>query len=740
MVDFSGIMHADLGKLKAAADEWHLLPKKYQGLAESFDGRVTNPLKNDWEGKAAEQAQAALGKLRKQYEAAAEEAGALGRLLRDAHTEFLTIQKQLRRLMEEDAPADKLKVSDAGTVVDVDPGRSAGRNADPDHTYLKERGEKIDALQGRIDAVVKRATVADEALNYALRKDANGAKNLGFNTKVPTSIDAAEADQALALTKRGDKLTDKQLSQLNRILEVNEHDKEFSKRLAVGMGPKGSLEFWTQLADVRQTSDAHIKHLEHLQKSLGTTLATATTAPGMDEWKKDLLALGSQRIDPTHGMDHRSLSHPYGYQVISSLMQNGKYDSKFLQTYGKELIAFEKKHGDPNHLWRPNGSGAQLSFGGDDNGNDPMAGYMDALGHNPDAATKFFHSNDPGEDADLKYLTKDRKWLHDPALDGDKDSGKGYVELGHALEAATLGSPFDADPPALHRSKESAEVMAQVMEVYRRNSDYGGGYSLLEDQPGMEESLAKMGAGYIDDFNRAVANIGDTGPQLGTEDIFPRSYERPGYGFSSSEVMGFMDTLGRNEDSHGVMTKAQQVYMSGQLESSNGHGLYTIARAGGTVHGVLDEARLNQIDADFSEKKEDIEKEYAKSGDWKSTGVGAAVGFGVSLIPAPGAQAAGAAVVPIATDVAQEVIGTYMEHSIGDGEDSAAEQAVEKIKREGSISKEQYTDLGEARLMRPIKAYEERHGMSQEEFERIIGYAHGAYNDGKVGSESRGIS
>lgn len=103
MVTFSDLLHADLGKLQAAADEWKLLPKKYQGLQEHFEARVTKPLKSDWQGHAADQAQESLTKIKKQYGAAAEEAQAIATLLLDAHSEFSAAQKKLRRIIDEDA-------------------------------------------------------------------------------------------------------------------------------------------------------------------------------------------------------------------------------------------------------------------------------------------------------------------------------------------------------------------------------------------------------------------------------------------------------------------------------------------------------------------------------------------------------------------------------------------------------------------------------------------------------------
>lgn len=689
MVDFSDIMHADLGKLRAAAGEWHLVPKKYQGLTESFDARVAKPLKVDWEGEAADKAQAAFVKLRKQYQAATEESRDIARLLQDAHEELHTLQKQLRRIVEEDAPADKLKVTEDGTVVDADPTRSAGRNADPDHTYLKQRDEKIQALRGRIASVVKRATVADEGLNYALRRDANGAKNLGFNTKVHTSLDAAEADQALALTKSGGKLSDKQLSQLNRILEVKEHDKEFSERLAVGMGPKGALDFWAKVADPEQKpyqpSTEPDKErralLKHLQENLGTTLGTAThsDSAAMKHWKSEMLDLGPRRLGSGDA------ANPYGFQVMSNLMRHGNYDSDFLKDYGKKLLDTDRNF-NPSIKGAPNPwtyqTESDLNFGSsNDRGNDPMTGFMEALGHNHKASTGFF-----GSDKDLEYLMKDRVWPDDSTPDGDtKDGLAGYSSLGHALEAASTGHDFGTPPePGAPHTNEEAEVMSKVITAVSKDD------STIHD--GMGGSLGRMSAEYMPDIHHLLSGGRDDGTSDGELDsLYPRGKNPPllfPEGNGTRDITRFLYTVGKDPDGFAGINYGQTQYTSEVLnyhfahpdanDRTNSETLEELTRRGGQIESIIDNGRKDAVVQGAVDNDSKFNKALADSGGWAKTIVGIGVGVGTSHIVSP---IGGALVGAAAGDVSGRLIDSITEGFVRDPKGDALYSAAGEMEK-----------------------------------------------------------
>lgn len=103
--------------------------------------------------------------------------------------------------------------------------------------------------------------------------------------------------------------------------------------------------------------------------------------------------------------------------------------------------------------------------------------------------------------------------------------GYGYDELGHALEAAALGIPYDQPELGVKRDDATANIMSQVIAVVAEDSEY------VSDRPGVGDSLAKMGAGYIDDLNWAVSDFGGAGYNTSTRDA----------AFQHSEGLGHVD-------------------------------------------------------------------------------------------------------------------------------------------------------------------------------------------------------
>ncbi|MGX1759132.1 DUF6571 family protein [Streptomyces lydicus] len=462
MVTFSDLLHADLGKLQVAAEEWKLLPNKYQGLQELFDARVTKPLESDWTGEAAEQAQVSLATIKKQYQAAAAEAQSVTSLLRDAHAEFSSAQRKLRRIVDEEAPSEHLKVAGNGTITDVKPEPDDLPGSYSRIRYYEKRQEAIDAMKHRIEKVLRDATAADEAAEWALSQDSNGKNNESFNKNIYTSLDAArdakkDLADALKLTKKGgEDLSNDELERLGNILSKRKNDMVFAERFATTLGPKGALEFWREASGPNsgQPGSERNAALKQLQAGLGSTLGIATQSDSvaMDGWKEKMLALGSQTIDPGEAGGPSAK----GYQLMSSLMRGGSYDTDFLNDYGRGLVGFERSHKSltPQMLWAPDSVMARVDYSGEGGGSDPMKGLMDALAKNPDAATQFL---DPGvnhEDDRLKYLAGEREWPKDPF-----DGKTGHHSLALAIEAGANG-PGGATE---YGSREHTEAQTRVM-------------------------------------------------------------------------------------------------------------------------------------------------------------------------------------------------------------------------------------------------------------------------------------
>lgn len=731
MVSFSALLHADLGKLETAAEEWRLLAKKYQGLAESFDARVTHPLKSGWEGEAADRARTALGKLRKQYEAAAEESGALGQLLRDAHEQFHSFQKQLRQIKDDDAPTEKLRVSDAGTVIDGDPDRDVGRNADPDHTYLRQRAEAVRAMKRRIDNVVQRATVADEALNYALRHDPNGAKSPGFNTTVLTSLDAVEADQALALTKKGPQLTDEELSRLHRILDVKDRDSGFATAFYRGLGQKRTLEFFGQMCLTSlEGSKERQRLLEAMQHSMGNTLATATDSDNRNHlgetWSKELRRLGTQRIKLNP--DSVTERGPYGYQLLGGILRYGDYDSTFLRPIAEHVAQLHEKnpymfgesrdtYGTPKAIFNPSGRNGA--------GYDPVTSVMEALGHSPKAAQEFFtgpmhaYHNDGslkgalsgiGDKADyFEYFTdKDYKLFPDvPETnsigpdDGRKKSLEAFPDsLGHALEAATTSQPWDGAPDAeaVPHSQEQADLVQRI--VHKFSSEDGVAMLNGKDHAPfapMRASLGRIGAAYMGDLQGALAD-----PELPTFGA-PARLDR-------HESNVFLSQVGQDPDAYAALTASQQAYtaarvdevMNGETDSTVGMAtrVETAVHPGAAVAGVMSEARAEAIHEMQRESDKTYNEAAANVDKWVGRGLGLATG--AIKVPVIG-DAAGW----VLEDLRSSVLESIQRDTTEKGDDEArrdytkgqaaaeesAKKAVEQAGRRGHMNADTIDDI-----------------------------------------------
>lgn len=159
----------------------------------------------------------------------------------------------------------------------------------------------------------------------------------------------------------------------------------------------------------------------------------------MRTWENDMVKLGEERIQ-TRG------SQVYGYQVMSNLMRSGDWDNRFLNDYGNALVATEKRMKLPGNYW--NGGVPpvpKMNFIGEDFGRDPMTGFMTGLAASPHAATEFFNTTQPTDNA--QYVLGDRQTFDDTPLNS-KDGNSAREATGAALVSAATGvNPNDPTAP-----------------------------------------------------------------------------------------------------------------------------------------------------------------------------------------------------------------------------------------------------------------------------------------------------
>ncbi|MFG3194508.1 DUF6571 family protein [Streptomyces sp. NPDC048208] len=729
MLDYNTLLHADFTELSEAVNKWRKLPEGFKKVHTQYSNTVEKDLEgSDWKGEGAT---AALGKVQyvgKQITAAADEAQDVYKLLDDAHEIFTSAQKKLKNLTR-DIESDKyLSIKPTGEVY-FDPPK----DTPTEHLSALNKGyqESLQAYRSGIRSALDTANDADEALHWALTQDENG-RSKGFNPSMSDSIAAAkkgreQADRDLKelekLTGRNsklghasalDSLDPAELRRINSLLSKHEGDPYFAEKFATHLGGKGTLELWTRIADRVQTGDAQTKASADIQKSLSFTLATAShvDSPAMDRWKRDVLAQGSSQIDYMDMARGTTQKGPFGFQVMSSLMRHGNYDREFLNDYGQKLIGFEKSHKDdkPNELWRAEGDPSPyLNFDSkNDQGVDPMAGYMEALGHNPDAAKDLFYSKGWDShrrtvDPDLSYLLEKREWVNGNPFAKDK-AGYGYDELGHALEAATLGTPYDAPDGALHRDARTANIMEQVARTVSEKIDF------VEQKPGIADSLARMGAGYMDDLNWSAIDEGGRGAAFQSGRLY--HHYGPGHINLANPTAGhFLYNVAQDEDGYKILSAAQHAFTLGTLDAYQDapEDARKVVMNGGYVHGILDEGRISAVDKEYGDATDKINDKLAESAEWKKFGIsqGAGLATGLILLPVGGPAVSAAAAFVVPTLVQGAAGAAQTQWGIEIGRDVKEQEA--DLSDKNRMTSERFSDLGVMRATRPALLYMQGH-------------------------------
>ncbi|MEE4595030.1 hypothetical protein V2J94_24610 [Streptomyces sp. DSM 41524] len=732
MVSYHDLLKVNLQPLSDAVDKWRNLPDHFTQVSTNFTKQVTSPITNsDWEGKAAEAAADKIKAVAKQMEQAALEAKDMHGLLSDAHTKFKDAKKKLKGY-KDDIEADKNLVIDEQGRVSYKPTNLDEISEQAETLQAKRYSETVSSYNDRILQVLSDATAADEILHWALAQDFNG-RGKGFTGDGFNSIKGAEKGREQAykdlktvteLAKLKGELSTADLEKVNSILSKHEGDPLFSEKFAVQLGAKGTLQFWEHAADTTQTGGERTKTLEKLQKSLGFTLATAShsDSKAIEQWKRDVINLGPQRLDDTHSGGPISKG-PYGFQAMSSLLRYGEYDKDFLYDYGKGykdpnshdkdgrtggLIEFDRKHKDAlKGLWSPNGYTPYLSFGkGSDQGMDPMAGYMEALGRNPEAAQSLFYrkgyEEDPlaTADPDLKYLLQDRNWPNGNPL-AASDRGYGYDELGHALEAATLGHPYDQPELGLHRTPASANVMAQAVVMVAENS------GLAEDKPGLSDSLARMGAGYIDNLDWATANYGDKNSGSGIRDAAFGAIGEGDILVTHQRANDFLSAVGRDDDSYKILSVAQQEFTTSAVKAhpQADDSLIAIFGTGAETQGILDEARADAITSNAEDTKAEQARKLSEAAEWKKYGVSQGIGSATSLITMPLETARYAPFVTPFIDGAAGAMETHTGIQIDREMERRQEEIDTKIDRDASDLKKEFIEKSQRRSAVAFDSY-----------------------------------
>ncbi|NWF31288.1 hypothetical protein HW130_34550 [Streptomyces sp. PKU-EA00015] len=661
----------------------------------NFGTEVTKGLAtSDWEGEAADAAAQKFRKVQEQIQAAADESRRVHNVMRQGLEDFRAARKALEDIETEleGHPHLRLNKHDGSVYLDL-------TTAEDDNVAAlnKTYQETFAYYRDRTNSAIERAEQADSALAHALTTDVNGADR-GFNDKAYDTLAQARAESAkdlkaaldLAGLEQGT-MTSDQLSRLALVMARHSQDPEFAEQFATRLGPEKTLKLWYNATHPHNVlhPDTDIdekvwwKSAKSLQESLGTTLATAShsDSPEMRAWKDEIIRTGSERLN-TGGT-----THPYGFQVMSNLMRSGTYDARFLNSYGDKLLAWDEKNNtkDGFAYWSNTADVDSLNLIGrrDDNGQDPVTGFLEGLGHNPKAATEFFEppagtGSASDVNSHLEYLTQERNWIFDGNTAGTPRDLPGHEALGHALTAATTGYAWDEeellgkDPEIFgdgggRRTAATADVMEQVVGIY------GGeeGPELLHDQPGMAAALGAMGGAYVDDLNFAVSG---TGGHIANDEAFPAAY-RGRAEFGRTGAIDFLSVLGQNEVSHGIMNQAEHLYTLDRFaqhppsESADNYAngrraLLTEAE----VRGILDHSRAAQIEATYAHDSTKAQQAFQDSSNWTRVGYsGAAPALSAGIISGVGKAGPWGMIVPIVMGAGTEFAKVFHNDAVFGG-------------------------------------------------------------------------
>ncbi|MCT2548986.1 hypothetical protein [Streptomyces atratus] len=758
-MDLDSLRFANFSDLDAAIADWEQMAAKLKTLqGDAKDDLKAKSDKANWAGENATVTRAFVDKTAGEFADAHTQAETITKILTDTRGELVGYRTQLDAAIHRGVQKN-LTVMDTGegsftVTMNIHPDRAAKGTTLPEHTQ-----QDVEAFRDEIQNILKKATESDtsaaKVLTLLVDQAKYGFSDAKYSDRDSAAKEVAEAEKlAKILKKDPHDVTLTELNTLNTTLAAHKNDPLFAERFATQVEPKKVLEFYAGIADPYQgygTDRARIEQAKKLQKNLGITLGTATLSDSdtMERWEQQMVKLGLDRL----GID--DANDPTGFGVMSNLMRFGDYDDQFLNTYGETLIAYDQEHNVKDMSpWINNRDQGDLNFyGKNDRGRDPMTGFLEALGHNPDASTQFFAQPEgagatidkEGEVNDhLKYLTKDRIWLPDAPFGGDSKAIAGHDSLGHALEAATTGYAYDADPmsgkdPMVpgardHRTAATAGVMEQVAFLYGSEE----GPKMLHEQSPLADSLGKMGAAYIDDIDYSLSGLGDSTKDDGA---FPAKYNGRA-NFGNQGAIDFLSVLGQDETSHGVVSAAQHLYTLSALDAfpatsetniDNAHDALT---TGADARGILDHSRVQQAETTYKDDAEQANKSLGRSGDWVKLGTGVVVGGGIAAIPLPGSTAAALVVAPMAADTVGDMVNTFIGHQIDKGIDGAEDDPTEKAQ----MTSREFYGAGTKQLDDTYRDYLDnnpgiRDVVDRENWTQEIEYS---YNNGSAQNDHRG--
>ncbi|MFE4638391.1 hypothetical protein ACFRJ1_34160 [Streptomyces sp. NPDC056773] len=665
MLTYENVVNAPLGPLQTAITDWAAMVKKLDELAESArSGMKAKSDRAQWNGVTAGVARPFVDKTAKEFDDAARQAKGIHLLLADGHATLKAVQEQIEKLVA-DAPAAGFRIDGSGRVSAIplaDPQERFAAQHDPDYQETLRRNRGL--WQDRVDRAVEDAQDADDSLARALQ--ANVTDDNDFTAPKYATLDAEQADRAAALLKKvtgdgGTARNPEALRELEDLLDDNREDPEFATGFYRTVGPEGTLQAYAKMSlDATALGPAGADRalmVANIQGDMGAMLGLATHKDVPNHldaaWTNQLMKAGRKEIDV--GM----MTNVYGYQALGALMRESKYDTEFLTSVGRDMVAMDRKDARAWDSHTPYDLGIVLNHGKDGGrGFHPLTGLMEALGNNPDAATAFF--NEPvredsngdgivtkddkpvkgqhGKDQGMVDYMLDKKPYED-GFDATKtgETHPGQQALGGALEAAVSGRVAgDADAKPVPHTAAMTDVMERVVAKISDDPDLVVKAGSGADAPlaGLAGTFGQMAAEYIPDLQASAENGGGQIKVVGTMAEF-----------NKSDTARFLGAVGQDPEAYGAITNANQAFTgvlvndlivhrgeNGLVDSAIGNAVHP----GGEITGMLTEARAQNMHSEAAHKAEEYVQGVEDNAKWINRGITAAGAKYIELVPLAG--------------------------------------------------------------------------------------------------------
>ncbi|MFJ4522902.1 hypothetical protein ACIP4Y_18435 [Streptomyces sp. NPDC088810] len=618
-MDLDALRHGNFSKHGEAVSDWEQMTKKLADLKkDAEDNLKAKADKATWAGLNATVSREFIAKTAAEFADAHTQADSITKILSDTRDELISFRAQLNDAIKRANEKNLTVIDNHDGTFSVMGNTRPDWASDPSGNTGATDQKVVDAFCSEIQGILSKATESDKSAAKVLKLLVNQAK-YGFSDASYEDRDGAveavaAAEKLATMAKHPDEMSLDDIAAFNREMAKYHDDPMFAEQFATRLGAKGTLQFWAEMAYSHAGArGSELQAMKDLQSNLSLTLATATFSDtdAMRGWKKDVLDEATTNFrDPKSPSPIGAL----GYQVISSLLRDGQYDTEFLDDYRKDLFKADKGAGDSNtdDRWVKGYNGLDLVFG-DGNGRDPLEGLFDGLSRNPEAAEHAFESK-----SDLDHMLGTTKYT---------DRGE---SLGRALESAVTGvANGDTSSAAPPHSAAQVKIMANIMQAV---ADPNGGANLVSK--GLGESFGDMAAAYMPEISCAIK-----GP--GSETVFLTNSESP-RGLNLTDVTRFLSATAADPAGRAGIVYGESIYTGSLLQQHlSNPGLFDgdqkqvlndIGRNAGIIEGIVGHSAANsEIGKAISGETEYNEALKAK-GDFAKTWV--SIGLTGLKIPA----------------------------------------------------------------------------------------------------------